>query len=354
MNWKIEKINDKEDFDELEKFYKEKFKNLFHYRLTSNYLFWKLKKNTQFNGIMLVAKNRDQIIGSLSLTLKKGFLGNENKLIAEIGDSYVDFNAQKKMSFISKEKNFKKDFVTRSIFGNLANHLLDIAEKNSIGLIYGVPNNKSYQGYTKNLNFKKLSLLNTYSFTVPCLKVKYNSFSFSLFFNAILKIYRRLLCKLFFGDFNLINDENLTSEEINSLDEAKEYRFYLKRDYEYFNSKYKLNPENNFKFYKVFNKSKLIGIYVLKEDLKNKKIYIVDCLVKYEQSLMTKFVAIKTAIDKSHSVIFWHDHSKIKFIEKIIFTIFRRKKINIIYYNKKKFDQNLFFNKFFLGYSDNF
>ena len=48
---------------------------------------------------MLVAKNNDQIIGSLSLTIKKGFFGNESKNIAEIGDSYVDLNSQKKNNF---------------------------------------------------------------------------------------------------------------------------------------------------------------------------------------------------------------------------------------------------------------
>ena len=61
---------------------------------------------------------------------KRGFFGNHNELIAKIGDSYVDFNAQKKMTLISKKNNDKSDFSKRSIFGNLANYLLDIAKKN--------------------------------------------------------------------------------------------------------------------------------------------------------------------------------------------------------------------------------
>ena len=60
------KIENQKDFDEVEKFYKEKFNSIFHYRLTSNYLYWKLKKNSHFNGIMLVAKSNDKIIGSLT------------------------------------------------------------------------------------------------------------------------------------------------------------------------------------------------------------------------------------------------------------------------------------------------
>lgn len=354
MNWQIKELKNKEDFDELEKFYKEKFENLFHYRLTSDYLFWKLKKNTQFNGIMLVAKNSDQIIGSLSLTIKKSVFEGQNKLIAEIGDSYVDFNAQKKMTFFMREKKTGRDFANRSIFGNLVNCILNIAEKKNISFIYGVPNNKSFQGYTKNLNFKKLSILNTYSFTIPCMKVKKKSFNFSVVFNTLLKFYRKFFFKTFFNQFNLVIDKNFTNEEINILTETKENKFYLNKSYEYFNSKYKLNPEKNFRFYKIFKRSKLIGLYVLKEDLKNQKIYIVDCLIKNEQKKLTKFIAMKTAIDKNSSVIFWENDLNIKLVEKIIFTIFKRKKINIIYYNNNNFDQNLFFNEFYLGYSDNF
>ena len=51
---------------------------------------------------MLVAKSNDKIIGSLTLTIKKGFFGNKNKLIAEIGDSYVDFSAQKIIAIYKK------------------------------------------------------------------------------------------------------------------------------------------------------------------------------------------------------------------------------------------------------------
>ena len=354
MSWEIKKLENKEDFDELEKFFKEKFENLFHFRLTSNYLYWKLKKNTQFNGIMLVAKNKDQIIGSLSLTIKKGFFGNESKNVAEIGDSYVDLNSQKKIILTNKKKDIDKSFVNRSIFGNLAIHLLEIAEKNDIQLIYGVPNNKSYQSYTKNLNFKKLSILDTYSFTIPCIKVKNNRFNFSIILNKIINIYRKFALNIFCNKLNLRVDENITSEEVNSLTSVKEKRLYLNKDYEYFYNKYKLNPENNFKFSKIFKKSKLIGLYVLKEDSRNQKIYIVDCLIKEKQKFLTKFVAIKSAIDKCYSVIYWDENSNVKIIEKIIFTIFRRKKINIIYYNKKNFDQSLFFNEFYLGHSDNF
>ena len=46
----------------------------------------------------------------------------------------------------------------------------------------------------------------------------------------------------------------------------------------------------------------MIGLFVLKEDSKNQNFFLVDCLVKEEQKLLTKFVAIKSAIDKNYSV----------------------------------------------------
>ena len=185
-------------------------------------------------------------------------------------------------------------------------------------------------------------------------KEKNDNFGIFNFLNEILKIYRKIICKFFFVGFDLKTDENFTNDEISCLEELKKERFYLNKDYEYFYSKYKLNPENNFRFYKVYKKSKLVGLYILKEDLKNQKTYIVDCIIKDNDNLSTKFVAIKSAIEKRNSVIFWEQNSKVNFLEKIIFNIFRRKKINIIYYNHDKFDQSLFFKEFFLGYSDNF
>ena len=92
----------------------------------------------------------------------------------------------------------------------------------------------------------------------------------------------------------------------------------------------------------------------MKEDLKNQKIYIVDCLVNRKDKFLIKLVALKSAIDKNFSVNFWHESSFIMFFEKIIFNIFKRNKINIIYYDKKNFDQNLFFDEFYIGFGDNF
>ena len=44
MDWEIKKIENKEDFYDLEKFYRKKFSSIYHNKLSADYLYWKLKK----------------------------------------------------------------------------------------------------------------------------------------------------------------------------------------------------------------------------------------------------------------------------------------------------------------------
>tara|TARA_Y100000768_G_scaffold372159_1_gene339576 strand:- start:487 stop:1551 length:1065 start_codon:yes stop_codon:yes gene_type:complete len=354
MNWEIKEISSKNDFDNLEKFYKEKLSVHFHYRLSSDYLFWKLKRNKKFHGVMLVAVDNDKIIGSSSLTFKEACFGEEKKLIAEIGDAYSDIRFQRNILNKYKYKKKEEEFTDISIFGSLTKYLIKLANNKNIDLIYGVPNNTSYQGYTKNLKFKRLEKLNIYSYTVPFFKYKKEDSNYLKFANFLLKSYRILICKIFFRKFKIILDEKIDKEEINNLTDQNKKKFYLKRDQEYFYNKYKFHPEKIFKFCKIFKDTKLVGIYVLKEDLNEQKVYLVDCLVKKEEKFLTKFVALNTAVEKNFSVNFWDKNSNNKLIQRIIFNVFRRNKINIIYYNKLNFDENFFLDEFYIGFSDNF
>ena len=45
----------------------------------------------------------------------------------------------------------------------------------------------------------------------------------------------------------------------------------------------------------MFKNSKLAAIYVIKEDLINNKISIIDCLTQESENFLNKFVAIKKA-----------------------------------------------------------
>jgi hypothetical protein len=253
-----------------------------------------------------------------------------------------------------KYKKNEQKFSDISIFGSLTNYLINIAQNKNISLIYGVPNNTSYQGYVKNLNFKKLDQLNVFSYSLPCFKSKNDKLDFKKTSNLILNLYRNFIYKILFRKFKITYNDELNINEINKFSEKRNKIFYLNRNKEYFYNKYKSYPESMFKFCKVYRNSELVGIYVLKEDLNNRKIFIVDCLVEKKNKFLIKLVALRSAIDKNFSVNFWDKRSIINFFEKIIFNIFERNKINIIYYDKNNFDQNLFFEEFYIGFSDNF
>ena len=345
MDWEIKKIENKEDFYDLEKFYRKKFSSIYHNKLSADYLYWKLKKNVSFNGEMLIAKYENNIIGSISLTFKQAINNDKQIQVAEIGDSYVDLEVQR----IIIKKNFKKKqkhFHEKSIFGSLVNEILSRNSYKNLDIIYGIPNNRSLQGYTKHLNFKALSKNNTCNFVMPSINIK-KSFLNSL--NFFLKFYRWCILILFFRNLKVIENDDISEKEINYLISNKNLDLYKTK--KYFLEKYKYNPEKNFFFLKVYNNKNLVNIYVIKKDHQKKKLLIIDYLAKED---FINQISLKLSLKYNYSVSFWANNKDFKFFKKFFFTVFKTKRINVIYYNKQKNVKEIFFDNLYLGYSDNF
>lgn len=346
MDWEIKKIDNKNDFYDLEKFYRKKFSSIYHNKLSADYLYWKLKKNKSFNGEMLVAKYENSIIGSISLTFKKAIHMDQEVEVAEIGDSYVDLTVQKNLIKKNINKKFKK-FHEKSIFGSLVNEILNRSKFKNLDLIYGIPNNKSFQGYTKYLNFKVVNKVEINNFVMPSIK---NNNIFFKYLNYFLKFYRNIISILFFKNFEIVEMNDISDEQINQLQLNKK-KFDLHKTKKYFIEKYKFNPENNFLFLNVYYKKKLADIFVIKKDHKKKKILIVDNLS--DRNFINQIV-LKLNVNYDYSVSFWANNGDFKFFKKFIFTIFKSHKINVIYFNQEKIVQEIFFDNLSLGYSDNF
>ena len=345
MDWEIKKIQNKDDFDDLENFYRKKFSSIYHNKLSADYLYWKLKKNVSFNGEMLVAIYNNNIVGSTSLTFKQAIIKDKQIKIAEIGDSYADIAIQRIILKKNLKKNFKY-FHEKSIFGSLVNELLNRNNFKNLDLIYGVPNNKSLQGYTKHLNFKALNRNEIYNFVIPSIN------SQKIFFNSInffLKFYRSCILFLFFRTLVVLENDDILENEIDFLISNNNLDLYKTR--KYFLEKYKFNPEKNFSFLKVYNQKNLVNIYVIKKDHQRKKIFIVDYLAK--KNFITH-ILLKLNLKYNYSVSFWANNNDFNFFKKFFFTVFKRKKINIIIYNKQKNVEEVFFDNFYLGYSDSF
>ena len=350
MNWVIKEIDSKNDFDKIEKFIKKKFSTTYNIRLSSNYLYWKFKQNKKFNGIIVVALKNNEIIGTASLTFKDIKYNDSKKYIAEIGDTYVDFGAQK---FLIEKKSqlFKNSFEERSIFGSMVSFLIEFSKKKKIEFIYGVPNNMSIQAYTKKLNFKSASKLNLYSYVLPNFKISNKK---NNFVNMMLKLYRSLLCKVNYINLTYTIEKNLSFKDLKFISKEKKNRYHLDKNKEYFDEKYKYNPQNNFRFCKIYKSLKLIGVFVLKEDFLSQKIHIVDCLCEIEVKCIIKYVLLVVNSHYNMSVNFWEKSENFNFLTRLIYTIFERKMINIIYYDDINLDQYTFFDEFYLGHSDNF
>ena len=191
---------------------------------------------------MLIAKYENNIIGSISLTFKQAINNDKQIQVAEIGDSYVDLVAQRniiKKNFKKKQKNFHE----KSIFGSLVNEILNRNRYKNLDIIYGIPNNKSLQGYTKHLNFKALSKNNICNFVMPSISIQ-KSFLNSL--NFFLKFYRWCILSLFFRDLRVKENDDISEKEINYLISNKNLDLYKTK--KYFLEKYKYNPEKNFFF----------------------------------------------------------------------------------------------------------
>lgn len=351
MNWQIKTIENKGEFNELEQFYKDKFPNIFHNKLSSNYLFWKLKKNTCFFGEILIAKYNDKIVGSTSLTFKTAKFNSKKTLVAEIGDCYVDIGIQKKIIKDNIELR-NSTFLKKSIFGSLVKKILEYSENKKIYLTYGTPNNKSFQGFTKFLNFNSFEKLKINSYILPSIKSSAtNSKYIRLLTCKILKFYRILMCRIFYNNLKLIEDDFLSSDEIMNLSDDGNNNYKLDKTKLYFIEKYKNNPENNYKFFKIYKNNILLGLYVLKEDKLKEKVLIVDNLSKRRLNF---FVALKINIKYNFSVSFWDDSNVLNNLKQIILTTIKTRKINVIYYNHIKFNKRNFFDELNLGESDNF
>ena len=177
-------------------------------------------------------------------------------------------------------------------------------------MIYGIPNNKSLQGYTKYLNFKSFDKSYIKSFVLPTFDTKLVKFKYLNYtLNTLLKFYRLILLKIFFKNYKILENNYFTNEEIKELSIERK-NFDLVKSEKYFLEKYKLNPEQNFTFIKIYKEKKLDGVYVIKKDLLNKKLLIIDSLTKKN---FTMPVVLKLNTRYNYSVSFWEGNKILKF-----------------------------------------
>ena len=169
--------------------------------------------------------------------------------------------------------------------------------------------------------------------------------------NYLLKFYRKLLLKVIYNNLSSSLHSKISSEDLKTFSKQDKIYFNFIKDEKYFKQKYEFNPEGNFKFLKIFKNSEIIAMFVIKYDALDEKVFIVDGLHKVKKNKILQYAILCINNYFKFSVIFWEKSLRVKFLNRLIFTIFKRKKINIIYYNSNDNDsfQNHIFNECYIG-----
>jgi len=241
------------------------------------YFSWKLgASNPAGKGYMSLAVEDDQVVGTISITKKRLLINGEKYLGAEIGDSYTAASIRRKglpLDLSSVDSN-PQVYKNKSIFGRLVSEVRHRAESDGVSLIYGTPNEFSYNGYVKHLGFVEVEKYVNKSYLrptslllikrVPVLKMFYKLFRMSEILSNKIPLF------LFSNIFNrgVTFDNSIPSnDELNLLwDRSKPSKgFSLVRDAKYWHHRYTEHPLAEYNFHCARKKGCLEAIYVTRK-----------------------------------------------------------------------------------------
>jgi GNAT superfamily N-acetyltransferase len=199
----------------------------------SDYYRWKISGNPIANGILNVSDDAGIICGMTSLTPKKFLYRQIEYNGAEIGDTFTH-----------------PEYQRQGMFSKLVNTTRDQGNFSGFSFIYGTPNSQSLPGYEK-LNFAQIRRANVFSWVRPtnmvALVEKYTK-------SRLLATLVAPLIKLWFAVRYRADKPTLEltvrrsdtfPNDIGSLSEKcqKNYEFMLKRDKQYLDWRFIINPD---------------------------------------------------------------------------------------------------------------
>lgn len=308
MNKEINKL-DKEQFFDLDQFFKIQFKGTYRYGTMGSF-FWKIFKNPRNNGFVNAVHSDGKIIATTSITPKSLYVKQVEYNAAEIGDTFTD-----------------KQFQGKGLFSILANESIKMANDSGIKFIYGTPNNQSLPGYMKRTRFE---IVDKFKITTYFIELRidhilnskigrYFSSIFNILFTILFTIYNFLI------NFIYPADKSYNVEIIDSLNESwdlfwneasTEWDIIFNRDYKSLNWRFFLNPEI-YTFLVVKKSGKIVGytVYRVINDDIQKQLIIADFLFlkQHSNAFNTCLKKIKkTAIKLNiNSMRLWSDSSSL-------------------------------------------
>lgn len=271
INWKHKSYSLK-DIPDLEKFFIRNYRGTGRYG-TEEFFQWKIVDNPFNKGIIKLVKDNEKIISLTSACPKELILNGTKVVVAEVGDTYTDF-----------------DYYRKGLFTVVSNATSQECFKNGILFIYGLPNQVALPGWQKKANYKIMSKLNVKSLILP-LDITYYLKRYNI--NKIGKYSGRILSKIYFKFLSLklnllISTKKYKVEEVNRLPDEwdafwemahSQYDFILSRDIRALNWRFFKNP-NEYKFYILKKDGCIVGymIYRIVNDKDRKILTIADFL----------------------------------------------------------------------------
>lgn len=265
---------------------------------TPSYFEWKIKNNPAGDGMMTLAvsKEKQNVVGTVSITPKRLWYKGKMIKAAEIGDTYTHRNCQR-----------------QGIFTAITDSIRERAQKNGYYLVYGTPNEKSKPGYEKKLNFSshkhfKLS----FGFHIKSLSGFFSKFPIPQIMNRGLAKGLSIIMG-FISNFwiSIGKMRGIVVREVDDVDEEydrlwEKFRqnkeFLLVRDLNYIRHRFIKHPVTTYQFYAARKNGRLCGYLVARIKKNNGRLYytIADWFYDYKSPLVF-LTLLNTALSRNLS-----------------------------------------------------
>jgi len=244
---------------------------------TVEYMQWKLsRKNPAGKGFLHVTVCNNKIIGTATLTKKRILVDGEEFIGGEVGDTYSSEKIRKlaRPNTLSLLSANPSSYINKSIFGRCIAEITNRAKNAGIFYIYGTPNNNSYPGYTKRLNFIDIKGYKNWSMSKITINFAMRKLKIPKYLHSVLNSLGKIIACLYssasklysedvkFEILDKIPDEKAINELWNKV--KPKTGFSLIRDGIYWNYRYLSHPLNEYKILAFWDQNSLQGLLALK------------------------------------------------------------------------------------------
>ncbi len=187
--------------------------------------------------------------------------------------AFLKANGNTVLSCQSVDTMTHKTFRRQGVFTVLANACYNELIKSNVDIIYGYPNDSSYPGFVKKLEWDHIFTVDEFGYILDVPKLvdyKYKNF----FKNVTVKVGLSALSvsRKFSRNVPTKNRFQFQTIPIDDVDHAiiedlisKNYKYYLEKSKDYFKWRYVKNPhDREVMVKKVVHNKKIVGYYILK------------------------------------------------------------------------------------------